>query len=115
MGQLSCELIDAERRIGPEKHAVIYCMRGDSLVNLLFECHESKIPSEWEESPDIEELRALFANWDPKSVFHISKQASVPSEQYTMQSRALAQARQIRLEMAPSIQHTIGPLVLEVR
>jgi 2-polyprenyl-6-methoxyphenol hydroxylase-like FAD-dependent oxidoreductase len=43
-------------------------MRGDSLLNLILEYREDKPPSEWDESTVVEEVKAVYANWDPKSV-----------------------------------------------
>jgi salicylate hydroxylase len=51
-------------------------MRGDSLVNLVLEYPEDRPPSEWDESTYVEDIKALFAEWDPKYNFPIHTTAS---------------------------------------
>ena len=42
-------------------------MRGESLVNLVLICPESKDPSEWEKSTYVKDIQTLFQGWDPMS------------------------------------------------
>ena len=57
---------DGISRIGPHRHAVAYAMRGESLLNLVLECPESKDPSKWDKSTYVKDIQALFQGWDPK-------------------------------------------------
>lgn len=57
---------DGIARIGPHKHAVVYAMHRESLVNLVLECPEPKDPSEWDESTYVEEIQAIFQGWDAR-------------------------------------------------
>jgi salicylate hydroxylase len=53
--------------MGPGKHAVVYFVAGQRLVNLVGVIEQDLWTSEsWTERGDVADLRAAFAEWDPK-------------------------------------------------
>ena len=51
--------------IGPGSHAVGYSVRGGSTYNLVFLCPDDLPPGVAKLAGDLDEMRALFAAWDP--------------------------------------------------
>lgn len=51
--------------VGPNTHVVAYTMRGGSLFNIVLLCPDDLPADVSRSSGDLEEMKALFANWDP--------------------------------------------------
>ncbi|KAA8910288.1 hypothetical protein FN846DRAFT_555513 [Sphaerosporella brunnea] len=50
--------------LGPQSHAVCYLLKGGELYNIVLICPDNLPEGMAQQNADLEELKALFANWD---------------------------------------------------
>lgn len=52
--------------MGPDSHAVCYLLKGGDIYNIVLICPDNLPEMVNQEKADLEEMHALFANWDPQ-------------------------------------------------